>query len=317
MLMRYFPSSSRWEAFRMNPSEQERFSLLYIKAIEAMKLHGLRKKTIDSYCLTLRRVASFFGRCPDNLTPEEFKAYFTSLTNRYSWSTVKVDLSSLQFFHRYVLDRELEWIKIIRPPRVHRLPVIATREEVHLLINTVRKLRYRVFFIVVYSLGLRISEGLDLEVTDIDGPQKRVHIRDGKGGRDRYVPLPEMTYGIMRRFWTSHRHPRLLFPSPQGSQFVGTIATSPMDASGVQAAFKAARLDCRIEKRLTVHSLRHAYATHLLEQGMDLRLIQSLLGHSNSNTTARYAQITGIVRGPMSDRIERLLHGFELRWEED
>ena len=84
MLMRYFPSSSRWEAFRMNPSEQERFSLLYIKAIEAMKLHGLRKKTIDSYCLTLRRVASFFGRCPDNLTPEEFKAYFTSLTNRYS-----------------------------------------------------------------------------------------------------------------------------------------------------------------------------------------------------------------------------------------
>jgi site-specific recombinase XerD len=184
------------------------------------------------------------------------------------------------------------------------------------LINRVKKLRYRVFFVVVYSLGLRIGEGLGLELTDIDGPQKRVHIRDGKGGRDRYVPLPEMTYGIMRRFWLSHRHPRLLFPSPVGSQFMGTMASSPMDASGVQAAFKAARLECGIEKRLTVHSLRHAYATHLLEQGMDLRLIQSLLGHSNSNTTARYAQITGIVRGSMGDRIERLLHGFELRWEE-
>lgn len=314
--MRDFPSSSRWEAFDMNPSEQERFDRLYANAIEAMKLHGLRKKTIDSYCLTLRRVASFFGRCPDDITSDEYRAYFKSLTERYSWSTVKVDLSSLQFFHRYVLDREMEWVKIVRPPRVRRLPVIATRDEIQLLINRVRKLRYRVFFVVVYSLGLRISEGLDLEVTDIDGPQKRVHIRDGKGGRDRYVPLPEMTYGIMRRFWLSHRHPRLLFPSPVGSRFMGTMASAPMDASGVQAAFKAARLECGIEKRLTVHSLRHAYATHLLEQGMDLRLIQSLLGHSNSNTTARYAQITGIVRGSMGDRIERLLHGFELRWEE-
>ncbi|MFN9610629.1 MAG: phage integrase N-terminal SAM-like domain-containing protein, partial [bacterium] len=198
----------------MNPSEQARFDRLYAKAIEAMKLHGLRKKTIDSYCLTLRRVANFFGRCPDNITSDEYRAYFKNLTKRYSWSTVKVDLSSLQFFHRYVLDREMEWVKIVRPPRVRRLPVIATREEVHLLINTVRKLRYRVFFVVVYSLGLRISEGLGLEVTDIDGANKRVHIRDGKGGRDRYVPLPEMTYAIMRRFWTSHRHPRLLFPSP-------------------------------------------------------------------------------------------------------
>jgi len=315
--MRYFLSSSRWEAFRMNPSEQERFYRLYANAIQAMKLHGLRKKTIDSYCLTLRRVASFFERCPDHLTTDEFKSYFASLTDQYSWSTVKVDLSSLQFFHRYVLDREMEWVKIVRPPRVRRLPVIATREEVHLLINTVRKLRYRVFFVVVYSLGLRISEGLAMEVSDIDGQQKRVHIRDGKGGRDRYVPLPEITYKTMRRFWTSHRHPRLLFPSPVGNQFIRNIATSPMDASGVQAAFKASRLECRIEKQLTVHSLRHAYATHLLEQGMDLRLIQSLLGHSNSNTTARYAHITEVVRGNASDRIERLMDGFELRWEED
>jgi integrase/recombinase XerD len=122
----------------MNPSEQARFDRLYAKAIEAMKSHGLRKKTIDSYCLTLRRVANFFGRCPDNITSDEYRAYFKNLTKRYSWSTVKVDLSSLQFFHRYVLDREMEWVKIVRPPRVRRLPVIATREEVHLLINTVR-----------------------------------------------------------------------------------------------------------------------------------------------------------------------------------
>lgn len=283
---------------------------------QAMQLHGLRVKTIDSYRRTLYRVAGHFRRCPDDLKPDELKEYFAAMLEQYSWSTIKVDLSSLQFFHRYVLEREMEWIKIIRPPRVRTLPDIPTREEVHQLINTVRKLRYRIFLLVVYSLGLRISEGLALQVADIDGRQQRVHIRDGKGGKDRYVPIPALTLQSMRRFWTTHRHPRLLFPSPAGSQFIVRIASAPMDASGVQAALKAARLECGIEKRLTVHSLRHAYATHLLEQGMDLRLIQSLLGHSHSNTTARYAHITQVVRQTSSDRIEMLLHGFQLRWEE-
>ena len=300
----------------MEASDMERFNRLFEEMVQAMKLHGLRHKTIDSYCRTLRRVASFFDRCPDDLKPDELKVYFAALIEQYSWSTIKVDLSGLQFLHRYVLDREMEWIKIIRPPRVHTLPDIPTREEVHRLINNVRKLRYRVFLLVVYSLGLRIREALDLEVADIDGAQRRVHIRDGKGGKDRYVPLQELTLQVMRRFWTSHRHPRLLFPSPVGSQFIVRYASAPMDPSGVQAAFKAARLECGIEKRLTVHSLRHAYATHLLELGMDMRLIQNLLGHSNSNTTARYAQITQRLRQSSSDRIEQLLAGFQLRWEE-
>ncbi len=211
----------------------------------------------------------------------------------------------------------MEWIKIIRPPRVRTLPDIPTREEVHALINTIRMLRYRIFLLVVYSLCVRVSEGLGLEVADIDRSQRRVHIRDAKGGKDRYVPIPELTLQLLRRFWTTHRHPRLLFPSPAGSQFIARMASAPMDASGVQAALKAARKECGIEKRLKVHSLRHAYATHLLEQGMDLRLIQSLLGHSNSNITSHYAQITQVVRDHSGDRIEMLLNRFQLRWEEE
>jgi site-specific recombinase XerD len=313
--MRHVPSSFLQE-HNMDPAEQVRFNRRLEVMIQAMHLHGLREKTIDSYRRTLYRVAGHFNRCPDDLRPDELKEYFSAMLEQYSWSTIKVDLSSLQFFHRYVLEREMEWIKIIRPPRVRTLPDIPTREEVQLLINTVRKLRYRIFLLVVYSLGLRITEGLALEVADIDGTQRRVHIRDGKGGKDRYVPLPALTLQAMRRFWSSHRHPRLLFPSPAGSQFIVRIASSPMDASGVQAALRAARLVCGIAKKLTVHSLRHAYATHLLEQGMDLRLIQSLLGHSHSNTTARYAHITQVVRDHSSDRIEMLLNGFQLRWEE-
>ena len=300
----------------MDPAEQTRFDTLLFAMTQAMKLHGLRDKTIDSYRRTLYRVAGHFGRCPDDLKPEELKEYFSSMLEQYSWSTIKVDLSSLQFFHRYVLEREMEWIKIIRPPRVRTLPDIPTREEVQLLINTVRKLRYRIFLLVVYSLGLRITEGLSLEVADIDGTQRRVHIRDGKGGKERYVPLPALTLQAMRRFWSSHRHPRLLFPSPAGSQFIVLITGSPMDASGVQAALRAARLDCGIQKKLTVHSLRHAYATHLLELGVDLRSIQVVLGHQKPETTARYAHLTEVNRQQAKDRIEDLVAGFPLRWED-
>jgi len=106
----------------MDPSEQERFERLCATNVQAMKLHGLRCKTIDSYSRTLRRVAGHFDRCPDDLSPAELKGYFAALLEQYSWSTIKVDLCSLQFFHRYVLDREMEWIKIIRPPRVRSLP---------------------------------------------------------------------------------------------------------------------------------------------------------------------------------------------------
>ena len=189
-----------------------------------------------------------------------------------------MELCGLKFFHRHVLNRKMEWVKIVRPPRVRTLPDIPTREEVQRLINRVRKLRYRVFFLTVYSMGLRISEAVALEVGDIDGVRRRIHIRDAKGGKDRYVPLPELTYISLRRFWSTHHHPQLLFPSPSGSRLMSQPTSKPMDCSGIQAALRAAVKECGITRRLTVHSLRHAYATHLLELGMDLRSIQELLG---------------------------------------
>lgn len=301
----------------MNTEEQARFDRLYAEHLQALRLQGKRGKTVDCYARAVRRIAGYFDRCPDDLSVNEHKGYFSALLENYSWSSLKVDLWGLVFFYRHVLGRPLEWIQIVKPPQVQSLPDIPTRQEVQQLINGVRRLRYRVFFLVVYSLGLRLGEALDLEVGDIDGQLRRVHVRHGKGGKDRYGPLPELTLRSLRRFWTTHRHQRLLFPNPSGGAQTVRAARGPMDRSGVQAALKAARIECGIHKHLTVHTLRHAYATHLLELGVDLRGIQVLLGHSRPETTARYAHLTEVNRDQAKQRIEQLLGGFQLRWEEE
>ena len=246
----------------MNQHEQERFDGLYFKHLQALKLQGKREKTIDGYARALRRIAGYFDCCPDSLEPDQLKTYFAWMVENYTWSSVKVDLWGLSFFYRHVLCRKMEWIEIVNPPKARSLPDVPTREEVQRLINGVYRLRYRVFFFVIYSMGLRLGEGLGMEIGDIDSDQRRVHVRQGKGGKDRYVPLPDPTLQHLRRFWRTHRHPRLLFPNASGNEASARTASSPMDRGGVQAAIQAARKDCGIHKHLTVHSLRHAYANH-------------------------------------------------------
>lgn len=161
----------------MEQREQERFEILYAKHLQALTLQGKRGKTIDGYARAVRRIAGHFGRCPDNLTPDDLKGYYSWMVENYSWSSLKVDLWGLVFFYRHVLGRELEWIEIVKPPQFHSLPDIPTRAEVQRLINGVRRLRYRVFFYAIYSMGLRLGEGLGLEVGDIDAQLSRVHVR--------------------------------------------------------------------------------------------------------------------------------------------
>lgn len=293
-------------------AERTRFREQYQKLQEALVCQGMRPKTIDAYSRGVRRVAGFVKRCPDNLTAEELKSYFASLVKSHSWSTVKLDRNGIQFYYRHVLHQPWDWVEIVQPPRAQRLPDILSVEETFALINATRKLRYRVYFLTLYSMGLRLGEGLHLEVGDIDAGRARVHVRGAKGDKDRFVELPAKTLTALRQFWTTHRHPRLLFPNPSAQR----EATTPMDRGGVQAALKAAAADCRIHRRITVHSLRHSYATHLLEQGVDLRTIQVLLGHANPQTTARYTHLTDVTAVNAREQIEALLDPFALRWED-
>ena len=300
----------------MNSGELEKFMKLLAAYEQALRLQRKRDRTIETYCQYLWKVAKHFNRCPDELSADELKSYFSWMLSRYAPNTVNVQVVSLVFLHRYVLNREVEWGKIIKQKSPMSLPDIPTKEEVRFLINSVRKVRFRIFLLVVYSLGLRTSEGLKLEVGDVDGSQHRVHIRNSKGGKDRYVVLPELTLQALRRFWTTHRHPRLLFPSPVFDAERSRRSEAYMDASSIQAAFRATIRESGIQKRLTIRSLRHAYATHLLELGMDMRLIQDLMGHEDSKTTARYAHITKTCRNHTTDRLQLLLKGFVLRWED-
>jgi len=233
----------------MISSEQTRFDKLYKRHLRALKLQGLSDSTIDVYARAVRRIAQHYDCCPDQLTTEQLEVHFAALVESHSWSTVKVDRNGLQFFYKQVLKRDWSWVEIIKAPKIQSLPDILTLAEVEQLIGATRKLRYRVFLLTTYSMGLRLGEALALEVGDIDSQRKQVHIRRGKGHKDRLVPLPDLTYRALRTLWCKHRNPRLLFPSPVGSPARIRKATTHMDRGGSQSAMKAVVAQCGIKKK--------------------------------------------------------------------
>lgn len=233
----------------MITSEQKRFDALYDQHVRALKLHGYSDSTIDVYARAVRRLAAHFDAVPDQLSVEQLESYFVELVDTLSWATVRVDRNGLQFFWKHVLKQDWQWLQIIRPPNVRSLPDVLSVGELEQLIAVSRRQRYRVFVLTCYSMGLRLSETLSLKVGDIDAAHRRIHVRRGKGHKDRFVPLPDRTYRLLRHFWSRHRHPRLLFPSAVGSMDRIRTASRPMDKGGVQQAVKAMVADCGIKKR--------------------------------------------------------------------
>ena len=233
----------------MNQAETNRFNELYQRHLRLLKLQGKSKKTIDAYARAVRRIREHFDCCPDQLTLEQREQYFADLVESHSWSTVKVDRNGLQFYWKHVLKRDWQWVNIVKAPKVRSLPDILTVNEVEQLIGATRKLRYRVFVLNTYSMGLRLSETLSLQVGDIDGKRKLVHIRRGKGHKDRFVPLPDLTYRALRALWRKHRNLCWLFPNAVGSPERIRCATTHMDRGGAQAAIKAVVTQCGIKKK--------------------------------------------------------------------
>jgi site-specific recombinase XerD len=199
-------------------------------------------------------------------------------------STLTQYLCGIKFFYEKSLGYQWQVFGLVRPRREKTLPVVLTSEEVKLIFSQIRQEMIRMVLTVIYSCGLRLQEGTHLQVSDIDGERKLVRIRKGKGGKDRYVSMADRPLEILREYWRRSRPTIWLFPSSK--------LDGPICASTIQRSFKAAVLQSGVNKKATVHTLRHSYATHMLENGEDLRSIQSQLGHTNPNTTVIYTHLT-------------------------
>lgn len=215
-----------------------------------------------------------------------------------------------------MLDKQWTWVDIVKPPKEQRLPDILTRAETHRLLESIHQLRYRVYFVLLYSTGLRLNEGLRLAVGDVDADRLRIHVRGGKGRKDRYVPITQALLKMLRQWWREHRNPQLIFPNPVGGSEPMRLTSRAMPTGGVQDAMRATVADCGIQLRITAHSLRHCFASHMLELGVDLRELQTILGHSKPETTARYAHITDVTSHQARERQGELLESFVLRWQD-
>ena len=239
--------------------------------IEDMKLRGLAPTTQHRYLHTITALAEHYHRQLDELTQEQIRDYLLYLIEPkgYAKSTYKVYLYAIKFLYEKTLGRQWRFLPLARAGSERKLPIILSRDEVWSLLDLVRRDKPRMSLTLMYTCGLRVSEAVHLRLEDIDSQRMVLWVRNGKGGKDRSVPLPRQTLAQLRAYWSEHRPKIWLFPSRQG--------TSAITKNCVQRCLKATLWQSHIRKNVTCHTLRHSYATHLLEAGVHLRVIQSLL----------------------------------------
>ena len=269
-------------------------TLLRQRMTQDLQLAGLSACTQDAYLRAVRQLAEHFHTPPDRLTEPQVRDYLLHLKNdrHFAPASLGIAYSGIKFFYSHTIPRDWPTLKRIRIPRENRLPDVLSVDEVRRLIDAVRTPHNRAYFWTVYSLGLRLTEGLHLQVGDIDSARMMVHVRHGKGAKDRYVPLPSRTLKTLRAYWVTHRHPTWLFPATGRDHRAAATADRPMERSSVQGALRRVVRDLKFRKAISIHTMRHSYATHLLEAGVNLRLIQQYLGHSSLQTTMVYLHLT-------------------------
>ena len=274
-----------------------------------LQLSGRGERTQEAYLRAVRQLAAHFRTPPDQLTEAQIRDYFLFLKNekRFAPSSLKIAYCGIKFFYTQTAPRDWATLLQLRVPPQKTLPDVLTLDEVRRIIDATRTLHNRTYLWTVYSLGLRLQEGLNLQVGDIDSARRLVHVHRGKGAKDRYVPLPPKTLTLLREYWATHRHPTLLFPATGRNHTAASTATQPMGKASVQGAIRRVVLQLQLRKSISIHTLRHRYATHLLEAGVNLRLIQQYLGHSSLQTTMVYLHLTSQGQEQARATIDKLM----------
>lgn len=278
--------------------------------IEEMQLRGYAESTIEGYVHAVAQLARHYHRPPDKLEEDEVRRYLLHLTldKKIARGSFSVVLGGLRFFYQQALGRDWKSLYVAKPRSEKKLPVVLSRDEVWRIFDAVRIDVYRVCLTTIYACGLRLMEGANLQIPDVDSARGVLHVR-GKRRKDREVPLPTATLQLLRDHWRTHRSPTWLFPAAtrHGTQYSVAHDCGPITRDSLQSAFRHAVKRSGLHKRAHVHTLRHSYATHLLEDGVNLRLIQEYLGHSSPRTTAVYTHLTREIRDAARDPINRLM----------
>jgi integrase/recombinase XerD len=268
-----------------------------------LELKNLSPRTRSCYLTWMRSFALHFHRSPDELGEQEIRDYLHYLiqVKKGSQSGVSQAYSALKFFYETTLKRDWNGFRIPRVQKGKKLPVVLSQQEIQAIFSATRNLKHRVVLMTIYSAGLRISEVVHLKVSDIDSQRMTIRVQQGKGQKDRYTLWSQRTLEVLRAYWKEYR--------PSGWLFPGKPETEPLSVSSVQRVFEKVLLRARIKKPASVHTLRHSFATHLLEAGTDLYHIQRLLGHTSPKTTAIYLHLSRKNLGGLTSPLD-LLEGI-------
>jgi integrase/recombinase XerD len=282
---------------------------LSLRMTQDLQIAGLSPATQRAYLRAVRMLAGHYHTPPDRLSEAQVRDYLLHLKNdrHFAANSLAIAYAGIKFFYSHTAPRDWTTLRRLRVPRERRLPDVLSIDEVRRLIAAVRTPHNRTYFQAVYSLGLRLGEGLNLQVGDSDSARMMVHLRHGKGGKDRFVPLPSSTLKSLREYWATHRHPTWIFPATGRDHRRAASADRPMERSSVQGALRRVVRELGLRKSISIHTLRHSYATHLLEAGVNLRLIPQYLGHSSLQTTMVYLHLTAASQEQARQRIEELM----------
>jgi site-specific recombinase XerD len=282
--------------------------------VEDLQLRGYAERTQKSYARSVRQLENYWHLPAEEISEQQVRDYFLYCKNDVGWSaaTMRIAYSGIKFFYTVTLPQDWETIRLLKMKRLSTPPTVLSIDEVRMILSTARTPQIKAFLTTVYSCGLRLAEALALEISDVDSERMVIRVRRGKGGKDRDVPLPDSTYQLLRSYWATHRNPRLLFPALGRGGKQGRTATCPMGQGSVQAAMQRVLKELpKIKKHATIHTLRHSYATHLIEAGVNIRLVQQYLGHASLTNTMIYLHVTDLGNDDAAGRINRLMGGLQ------
>ncbi|HUT43691.1 MAG TPA: site-specific integrase [Desulfobacterales bacterium] len=279
-----------------------------------LQLASYSPRTVESYSYHVKKFLEHFDKDPKSISEDEIKQYFLYLKykKKLSGSASAQAISGIKFMFEKTLDMDFKVFGIVKNPRGKKLPVVLTREEVRKTINLIRILRHKACLALIYTCGLRLHEATSISPADVDSKRMVIHIKDGKGRKDRIVPLPQCTLQILRAHYKTHRNKKFIFPAPGRGGVNESKSAIPLPDSSVQTVLKKALRQAGNIKNVSVHNLRHSYATHLLEAGIDIRIIQKYLGHKSISSTMIYTHLTPIISENVHEKVDLLMSDL---WE--